>query len=113
MTASASVSPDFPSTRNSDLSRLLEQSRQASLLREQAEQALILQNEKIEQELLLAAELQQAVLPASIDLDYLEISKLYKPYSEVSGDVYDFLQNREGELAVFLVMPLAMVLQRR
>jgi len=60
-------------------------------------EALAFQND-----LKLAAEFQQAVLPKIIDIDYLDIALIYKPYDSVSGDVYDFILNRERELAIFL-----------
>jgi phosphoserine phosphatase RsbU/P len=53
-------------------------------------------------DLKLAAEFQKAVLPEIVDVEYLDISLLYKPYDVVSGDVYDFILNREKELAIFL-----------
>jgi phosphoserine phosphatase RsbU/P len=53
-------------------------------------------------ELMLAADFQQTVLPEIIDVDYLDISLMYKPYDLVSGDVYDFILNRERELAIFV-----------
>lgn len=53
-------------------------------------------------ELMLAADFQRAVLPKIIDVDYLDISLIYKPYDSVSGDVYDFILNRERELAIFV-----------
>jgi phosphoserine phosphatase RsbU/P len=75
---------------------------QATEIRERAEQELIQQHELMQQELQMAAEFQQAVLPNAVDLPYLNIAIIYRPFAEVSGDVYDFLQNREGELAIFL-----------
>ena len=74
----------------------------AKEIRDRAEQALIRQNDQMQQELALAADFQRTVLPKDIDLPYLDIAIVYRPYAEVSGDVYDFLQNREGELAIFL-----------
>lgn len=53
-------------------------------------------------ELMLAANFQQTVLPKIIDVDYLDIALIYKPYDLVSGDVYDFILNRERELAIFI-----------
>ncbi len=53
-------------------------------------------------ELELAADFQQSVLPEIVDVDYLDIDLIYKPYDFVSGDVYDFILNRERELAIFL-----------
>jgi sigma-B regulation protein RsbU (phosphoserine phosphatase) len=53
-------------------------------------------------DLKLAADFQQTVLPKIIDVDYLDIALMYKPYDMVSGDVYDFILNRERELAIFI-----------
>ena len=53
-------------------------------------------------DLMLAADFQRAVLPKIIDVDYLNIALIYKPYDSVSGDVYDFILNRERELAIFV-----------
>ena len=53
-------------------------------------------------DLMLAADFQRAVLPEIIEVDYLNIALMYKPYDTVSGDVYDFILNREGELAIFV-----------
>jgi phosphoserine phosphatase RsbU/P len=53
-------------------------------------------------DLKLAADFQRAVLPKIIDVDYLDVSLIYKPYDSVSGDVYDFILNRERELAIFV-----------
>ena len=53
-------------------------------------------------DLTLAADFQRAVLPEIIDVDYLDIALMYKPYDSVSGDVYDFILNRERELAIFV-----------
>jgi phosphoserine phosphatase RsbU/P len=60
-------------------------------------EALAFQND-----LKLAADFQQAVLPEVVDVDYLDIALMYKPYDSVSGDVYDFILNRERELAIFI-----------
>lgn len=56
----------------------------------------------IESELKLAADVQRAVLPRVPELSYLEICVQYLPHGPVSGDVYDFLENRERELGVFV-----------
>ena len=59
-------------------------------------------NKVMEEELRLAAEFQRAILPSIIDLPYLRTAIVFEPYLQVSGDVYDFLLNREQELGVFL-----------
>jgi phosphoserine phosphatase RsbU/P len=61
-----------------------------------------LQEKTYQNELKLAADFQQTVLPEIIDVDYLDIDLIYKPYDSVSGDVYDFILNRERELAIFV-----------
>jgi len=53
-------------------------------------------------DLKLAADFQQTVLPEIVEVDYLDIALTYKPYDLVSGDVYDFMLNREKELAIFI-----------
>lgn len=53
-------------------------------------------------DLMLAADFQRAVLPKIIDVDYLDIALTYEPFDSVSGDVYDFILNRERELAIFV-----------
>ena len=53
-------------------------------------------------DLQLAADFQRAVLPKIINVDYLDIALKYEPYDAVSGDVYDFILNREKELAIFV-----------
>lgn len=50
----------------------------------------------------MAAEFQRAVLPEVVDVPYLRTCLLYRPLHGVSGDVYDFILNREKELSVFL-----------
>lgn len=58
--------------------------------------------EYIRLELQTAAAFQRAVLAEPVKVPYLNSSVSYYPYGEVSGDVYHFLLNREGELAVFV-----------
>jgi len=58
--------------------------------------------EAFQNDLMLAADFQRSVLPKIIDVDYLDIALMYKPYDSVSGDVYDFILNRERELAIFV-----------
>ncbi len=60
------------------------------------------QEQSHQNDLLLAADFQRAVLPKIIDVDYLNIVLIYNPYDTVSGDVYDFILNREKELAIFV-----------
>lgn len=69
---------------------------------ESIEQQLLDSNRQMQAELKMAGEFQRAVLPDIADMSYLDISLLYEPLGEVSGDVYDFLPNREGELGIFL-----------
>lgn len=102
MTQSLPTQPMAYSESKSELVSIMSQAREAAGLRERAEQLLIQQHNLMQQELELAAEFQQAVLPDPVKLPFLQCSVLYRPYAEVSGDVYDFLQNREGELAIFV-----------
>ena len=71
--------------------------RQASL-----EKIISVPERDYQYELKLAADFQQSVLPQIVDVDYLDIDLIYKPYDAVSGDVYDFILNRERELAIFI-----------
>lgn len=57
---------------------------------------------QLHEDLRMAAEFQRAVLPDQPQLSYLTSSVLYYPCGHVSGDVYNFQLNREGELTVFL-----------
>ena len=69
---------------------------------ERIQEEFILKSTLMEEDLRLAAEFQQAVLPQFPQVDYLKAEVLYQPCSVVSGDVYDFLMNREGEVSIFL-----------
>ncbi len=69
---------------------------------QQTTESLSLEEQAFHNELKLAADFQQTVLPEIIDVDYLDISLSYEPYDLVSGDVYDFILNRERELAIFV-----------
>ena len=57
---------------------------------------------KLEEELRLAGDFQRAVLPAFPRVDYLALDMCYWPCHCVSGDVYDFVQSREGEVGIFV-----------
>jgi serine phosphatase RsbU (regulator of sigma subunit) len=96
------MKPTKGSERRAEFSNAVEKAKQAAALRDRAEEELIRQHEQMEQALQMAAEFQWAILPEVVDLPYLNMTITYEPYAEVSGDVYDFLQNREGELAIFL-----------
>ncbi len=56
----------------------------------------------MQRDLMMAAEFQRAVLPAEPEVAFLKTSILYRPYAQVSGDVYNFQLNREGEMSVYL-----------
>ncbi len=96
------MSSEPSSNLHTEFFKVVEQARLGSGIRDKAEQELIRKHEQIQKELDMAAEFQRAVLPEVVDLPYLCISISYRPYAPVSGDVYDFLQNREGELAIFV-----------
>lgn len=70
--------------------------------RVRAEDALRQRNQEMESELQLAGAVQRAVLPVSLPVTYLDLAVHYQPRGAVSGDVYDFTLNREGELGVFV-----------
>lgn len=59
-------------------------------------------NHEIQQDLNLASEFQSGILSKIYCPPYLKIASKYSPYGEVSGDMYDFFLNREGDLNVFL-----------
>ena len=69
---------------------------------QQSSYSVLPQEQSYQNDLLLAADFQRAVLPKIIDVDYLDVNLIYKPYDSVSGDVYDFILNRERELAIFV-----------
>ena len=87
---------------SSDLVSILEKARETAQARDRAEQLLLEQHTLVQQDLELAAEFQQMVLPAPPALPYINTEIIYRPFARVSGDVYDFLQNREGDIAIFL-----------
>ncbi len=70
--------------------------------RKRIESMLLMSNEQMQEDLKLAAEFQHAVLPKFHDVPYLKMALRYLPYARCSGDVYDFLLNREGEMSVFV-----------
>ena len=65
-------------------------------------QEFLAQQQRLQSDLRTAAEVQKAVLPKFPPIRYASASIVYQPFAEVSGDVYDFILNREGELAVFV-----------
>ena len=86
----------------SDLVSILEKARETAQARDRAEHLLLEQHNLVQQDLQLAAEFQQMVLPPAPALPYINTEVVYRPYAQVSGDMYDFLQNREGDVAIFL-----------
>ncbi|GJM05655.1 MAG: hypothetical protein DHS20C09_16510 [marine bacterium B5-7] len=69
---------------------------------QQQSHTVLPKEQSYQNDLMLAADFQRAVLPKIIDVDYLDVNLIYKPYNSVSGDVYDFILNRERELAIFV-----------
>ena len=59
-------------------------------------------NEQMREDLKLASEFQREILPKISHVPFLKITSQYKPYGEVSGDLYDMRFNREGALNIFL-----------
>jgi len=68
----------------------------------QMNQIQIYNDDYIRRELQTAAAFQRAVLPDPVPVPYLQTAISYHPHSAVSGDVYHFLLNREGELGIFI-----------
>lgn len=62
----------------------------------------LMQKHEWERDLQMASEFQRAVLPQSIPIDYLRCETIYQPYHQISGDLYDYVLNREKELGVFV-----------
>ena len=93
--------PGIPA-ETSDLVSILARAKETAEARDRAEKLLFEQHRLVQQDLDLAAEFQQVVLPEVPSLPYINAEIIYRPYAQVSGDVYDFLQNREGEIAIFL-----------
>ena len=56
----------------------------------------------MEEELRMAVEFQRAVLPRPPPVDFLHMDVSYRPCDGVSGDVYDFVLSREGEVGIFV-----------
>jgi serine phosphatase RsbU (regulator of sigma subunit) len=96
------MSFEASSNLNTGFFKVVEQARLGAEIQDKAEQELIRQHEQIQQELGMAADFQRAVLPEVVNLPYLDVCINYRPYAQASGDVYDFPQNREGELSMFL-----------
>ena len=90
------------SNSNTDLRIANERLRQEAEERKRIEEELKNSNMRMRDELQMAAEFQQTVLPKIVDVPYLKTCLVYRPFASVSGDIYDFLLNREKELAVFL-----------
>ncbi len=57
---------------------------------------------QLQDELKLAEKVQRATIHSQIDLPFLESGKLYLPYGQVSGDIYDLSLTRNQSLNVFL-----------
>ncbi|MBF0288014.1 MAG: fused response regulator/phosphatase [SAR324 cluster bacterium] len=57
---------------------------------------------QLQDELKLAEKVQRATIHSQIELPFLETAKLYVPYGQVSGDIYDLSLTRNQSLNVFL-----------
>lgn len=90
------------SSTGASLHRVNEKLREVLIEQKRIQEDFIQRSALIEDDIRIAAEFQQAVLPTFPELDYVNAEIIYQPHSTVSGDVYDFLLNREGELGVFL-----------
>ena len=70
---------------------------------EDAERALLDSHGRMEDDLNLATEFQRALLPEFPRTHFLQCASLFLPYAGgVSGDVYDVMLNRDGDLNVFV-----------
>lgn len=56
-----------------------------------------------QKELLLATELQKGILPTSFKTDVIEVSGLYIPSEELSGDMYYWIQIDEDKFGVIII----------
>lgn len=66
-------------------------------------QAEVLEKKRMERELQLAREIQQRLLPKKIPvLDGYQIDAEMRPYNEVGGDFYDFIEHANGCLSFCL-----------
>ncbi|PCI27480.1 MAG: hypothetical protein COB67_08410 [SAR324 cluster bacterium] len=87
---------------NNKLTRLnLDLHRQYEII-SKTKSTLMEQHDQIQEDLLLSAITQKSTLPPLPDLPFLEARVIYRPYSTVSGDIYDFSSDHEGGLNVFL-----------
>lgn len=59
-------------------------------------------NQEMQADLELAREVQQAALHANVNVGFVKHAVHYLPHSLVSGDVYEFKTNKDGDLCVFL-----------
>jgi steroid delta-isomerase-like uncharacterized protein len=60
-----------------------------------------IERERVEQELRVARRIQQASLPKEVpELEAWQISPFYQPAREVGGDLYDFLELKDGRLGL-------------
>ncbi|MCC7413144.1 MAG: SpoIIE family protein phosphatase, partial [Gammaproteobacteria bacterium] len=70
--------------------------------RQRIEHMLVRRNRQMLADLRLAAEFQRSLLPELPALPHLDMAVRYRPYAQVSGDVYDFALNREGAVGVLV-----------
>ncbi len=75
--------------------------RVAQLVRQQQIEAL--ERERMETELRVARVIQQTLLPQELpELEQWKVGALWQPARAVSGDFYDFVQFRDGRLAIII-----------
>ena len=70
--------------------------------RRRVEELLIRRNRQMLDDLRLAAQFQRSVLPKLTALPYLDMEVRYRPHNEVSGDIYDVMHNREGDIGILV-----------
>jgi serine phosphatase RsbU (regulator of sigma subunit) len=70
--------------------------------RRRVEELLVRRNRQMLDDLRLAAQFQRSILPELPDVPYLDMRVRYRPQDEVSGDLYDVMQTREGDIGVLV-----------
>ncbi|KMQ52381.1 Serine phosphatase RsbU, regulator of sigma subunit [Chitinispirillum alkaliphilum] len=60
-------------------------------------------NKSIREELNLARQIQQGLLPSKLpEIDRIKFDVIYKPISEVGGDIYDFIRISDTRIGLFI-----------
>lgn len=70
--------------------------------RKELEKKLVNLNHQLHHELELGAEFQKRLLPKDSNCSFIKMGSKYLPFEQVSGDVYEISDNREGDFNLFL-----------